>query len=466
MRQIIAIARLTLKAAFRFRLVVLMAVLLLGAVVCLPLIVKDDGTAQGFTQIMLTYTLGAITALLGFSTLWMACGTLAREVEECQVQMLVVKPVGRWQIWLGKWLGILMFDLLLLAISGMAVFLLLQYRARKLPPDEQAMLHNKVLLARGSAREDKKDLEPWIEQVYQERIKNSPVTGFDRTQLRKQLAEAVKSEFQLVQSGYARRWEIDLSRVKDFLRDRPLYVRTKFMTAEQNKPSSGLFGPPTFRAVWQVGPPETARVWRQQMSLASETYHEFEIPPNLLDDRGILTIEFVNLNEASLLFQLEDGMEVLYWEGGFAFNYVRGLGIIFCWLAVLAALGLAAASFLSFPVASFLALGVLIIGLSSGTLSQVVAQGAVWGVDPNTGMVDQPKLVDRVMVPMFGALLKVVNLVQGFSPITSLSSGRSITWLQLGQAFVQIVLVLGGLFGAVGILCFTKRELATAQGNQ
>jgi hypothetical protein len=59
------------------------------------------------------------------------------------------------------------------------------------------------------------------------------------------------------------------------------------------------------------------------------------IPPNLLDDKGVLTITFVNLNDTSLLFPIEDGMEVLYPEGGFALNFARGLGIIFagwrCW---------------------------------------------------------------------------------------------------------------------------------------
>ncbi|PYL01076.1 MAG: hypothetical protein DME19_03010 [Verrucomicrobia bacterium] len=79
MQPFFAIARLTLKAAFRYRLVQILAVLLLGAVVGLPVIIKHDGTAQGFTQILLTYTLGSITTLLGFATLWLACGTLARE---------------------------------------------------------------------------------------------------------------------------------------------------------------------------------------------------------------------------------------------------------------------------------------------------------------------------------------------------------------------------------------------------
>ena len=83
---------------------------------------------------------------------------------------------------------------------------------------------------------------------------------------------------------------------------------------------------------------------------------------NLFDKNGVLTIVFLNPNGTSLLFPLEDGMEVLYPEGGFALNFARGLGIIFCWMALLAALGLAAASFLSFPVATFFSLAMLVVG--------------------------------------------------------------------------------------------------------
>jgi hypothetical protein len=34
------------------------------------------------------------------------------------------------------------------------------------------------------------------------------------------------------------------------------------------------------------------------------------------------------------------------------------------------------------------------------------------------------------------------------------------------MAFVQIVLLLGGIIGLIGIGLFSRRELATAQGNQ
>ena len=69
MQRLFAIAGLTWKAALRFRLFLVIAVLLLASVVGLPLLIEDDGTARGFTQILLTYTLSVITALLGLSTL-------------------------------------------------------------------------------------------------------------------------------------------------------------------------------------------------------------------------------------------------------------------------------------------------------------------------------------------------------------------------------------------------------------
>ena len=73
---------------------------------------------------------------------------------------------------------------------------------------------------------------------------------------------------------------------------------------------------------------------------------------------------------------------------------------------------------------------------------------------------------DVVIVPFFRASLDVINLAKQFSPVEKLSSGRSIPWSELGLAFGQIVLLLGGIVGLFGIFVFSRRELATAQGNQ
>jgi ABC-type transport system involved in multi-copper enzyme maturation permease subunit len=462
MQRILAIAWLTWKAALRFRLFLVIAVLLILAVVGLPLVIKDDGTARGFTQIILTYTLSAITALLGLSTLWLACGTLARDIEECQIQVVATKPIARWQIWLGKWLGIVSLNAALLAISGAFVYGLLQWRATKLPVAEQKILREQVLVARGTAKERSFDAEIDAEaaRILQERLKSSPVTTADLPEVQKQIREQVKAELQIVPAGYSSRpWQIDLGFAKSYLQDKPLQLRVKFNSANHN--AAG-----TFLVVWQAGDPNSQKFWQSEpMSLAPDTFHEFQIPPNLFDTNGVLTIVAANPNDTSLLFPLEDGMEVLYPEGGFALNFARGLGVIFCWMALLAALGLAAASLLSFPVAAFFSLAMLVVILSSGTLADAVDSGTVVGGNGETGVMGHSS-VDAVLIPSFKAILSVTRLVENFSPIDSLSTGRAITWGELGLAFGQIVLLIGGIFALIGIGLFQRRELATAQGTQ
>ncbi len=461
MQPLLAIAWLTWKAAFRFRLFLVVAALLLLSVVGLPLLIKDDGTARGFTQILLTYTLSAISALLGLSTLWLACGTLARDIEDCQMQVVAVKPIARWQIWLGKWLGIMSLNAVLLALAGTCVYGLLQWRANRLPPDQQKVLRNEVLVARGSAK--LKDLTSEIEaetdRQLKERLAKHKVDRADLAEVRKQIREQVKAEYQLVPPSYRSQWQIDLGLARYQLKGKPLYLRIKFNSADTSV--SG-----TFNGLFLLGVPRETALWRSEiMSLAPDTYHEFEVGPDLFDANGVLTISFVNLNNTSLLFPLEDGLEVLYQEGGFGLNYIRGLGIIFCWMALLAAIGLASASLLSFPVAAFFSLGILGIVLASGTMANAVSEGTIANYNAEKGTKGWSP-ADVVVIPTFKAVLKVISLARDFSPIDSLSTGRSITWSQLGQAFVQVVVVLSGGAGIIGIIIFTRRELATAQGTQ
>jgi hypothetical protein len=461
MQRIFAIAGLTWKAALRFKLFLVIAALLILAVVGLPLVVKDDGTAQGFTQIILTYTLSSITALLGLSTLWLSCGTLARDIEECQIQVVATKPIARWQIWLGKWLGIMSLNAALLAISGACIFCLLQWRAAKLPSDVQKTLREEILVARGSAKEANSDadIESETDTILQKRLKTASVEKVDVPEVRKQIREMVKADFQLVPPSFQRIWKIDLGSVKSSIAGKPLQLRVKFNSAQ--KSASG-----TFAALWQIGdPPKTKYTRLEPMSLAPDTFHEFTIPPDMVDDKGVLTITFVNPNGTALLFPLDEGLEVLYPEGGFALNFARGLGIIFCWMALMAALGLMAASFLSFPVASFFALAMITVVLSSGTLVEAVESGSVAAGDEESGAVGH-SVMDVVLIPSFKGLLTVISLVKNYSPVDALSTGRSISWGELGTAFAQVVLLMGGIFSVAGIFFFSRRELATAQSTQ
>lgn len=472
-----AVAALTWKAAFRFRLFWVLAALLLGSVVVLPLLIRDDGTARGFIQIMLTYTLSVITALLGFSTLWLACGILARDIEDCSIQAVAVKPIARWQIWLGKLVGLMLLNATLLGLSGASVYTLLQWRTARmqaLAAEARAannprladaiqaqvdILRNEIFVARAGAREPAPDLEATVAAELQKVLRSQTLPPEQIEATRDQLRERVKAVNQVVPPNHYRTWAIDLGLQRHLLGDQPLFIRVKFHAAATN-----LSG--TYVGLWSVGPYDNPKGISPPQSLAADTYHEIQMQggARLLDDRGRLIVNFVNQNDSALIFPLEDGLEVLYREGGFGLNFVRGLAVIFCWLSLLAILGLSAASLMSFPVAAFFSASMLLVALSSGTLANVVADGSVGGLDHETGA-GGGTILDRTLIPVFKGILAVVHLVEEFSPVDALSTGRSITWGQLARAFGQIVLLMGGLVAAAGMTCFARRELATAGGH-
>jgi ABC-type transport system involved in multi-copper enzyme maturation permease subunit len=458
MNKIGTIAWLTWKSAFRYRVFWVLAALLAVAVVGLPLVLKTDGTAKGLVQILLTYTLSATAALLGFATLWLSCGALARDVEEGQMQMVAVKPIARWQIWLGKWLGLLSLDAVLLALAGAAIFVLLQWRADRLPPDQQKILREEIFVSRGSVREPRPDFSRMVDAQMKKAVKDpSAISGFDLAEIRRQLTARIETNYTAVLPYHSRLFGFNLSTLKDRLHDIPLQLRVKFHTSSGNPDVQ-------YVTLWRVGPTNSNRRVDFPESMPADSFQEFPLPPNLLDDRGLLFVEIGNPNDVEMNFPLGEGMELLYPESSFGINFIRGLLVVFCWLALLASIGLSAASFLSFPVAAFMSLAVLLIGLSSTTVSTVVEQGTITGFNSATSSYGH-SVVDYVVVPIFTVTLKIINLVQNFSPIDSLSSGRSITWSQLGLAGAQIVLLLGGFFCVVGIILFTRRELAAAQGN-
>ena len=126
------------------------------------------------------------------------------------------------------------------------------------PAEVQAILHNEIMVARGSAREAR--------QRGRDRVGNRPHFAgaaqihagggqADRAQLRKQIREMVRGDLQLVPPSYERSWKIDLGLARHSLAGKPLPVGVKFNAA--NKSASGTYG-----AWWQIGDPKSPNVVR------------------------------------------------------------------------------------------------------------------------------------------------------------------------------------------------------------
>ena len=459
MQPILAMAKLTGTSAFRYRLFWVLLVSLVASVVLLPLMLKDDGTARGFVQILLTYTLGVILALLGISTLWLSCGAMARDVEECQIQMVVVKPVGRWKVWLGKWLGILMLNTCLISLAGVAVYGLLMWRAAHLTALQQRILREEILVSRASFRPESLGLDNEVEKRFAATKGLENLTQQQRLEVRYEIAKKVYIEAQIVPPGRTRTWAFDLGYASRLLNTNDLLsVRVKFYPNSTNE--TGLY-----KGLWFFSKPGSReRNDYDPFALASGAPQEFRVRADLPDSQGRILVHYQNLENITLIFPLDEGIQILYRDGGFGLNFARGLGILLAWLSLLSAIGLSAASVSSFPVATFFSLSILLVVFSSGTLSESVQDQNVLSGRPDEYQTIRP-IANAVLLPIFRGILALIKTVDVASPVESLSNGESITWSILGMAWLQVVGAFGGLVAAIGIWLFSRRELATAQGS-
>ncbi len=457
-KPVAAIASLTIKSAFRFRLIPFLTFLLLLVVIGLPAVLKSDSTAQGLIQIVISYTLAAVTTILAFVTLWLATGSMAREIEDSLLQMVTVKPIPRWQIWIGKWLGIMTLNVGLLAIAAYAITVLIHLRAQELNPAQREILESELLVARASMKPELPDLNALVEEGVRIRMAKNRDVSIDINALRNVLRKDLEANLQVVRPGFVRRWLVPTGIRAGQLRNQPIFIRTKFRS------STFSTEPIRMQTLWEIGAPGSTNRVRIVRELTTDTFHEMRIPPGLVDENGVLAMDFINISPSAILFGFDEGVELLFRESGFELNLCRGLAIILCWLGLAAAIGLTAASQLNFNVASFLAVSLVTLLLFSGTIATVIEQKSVW--HENKEQLGPAKIAtDKVLVPMIGGIYQVMRLVQDFSPIDSLSTGRSITWTDLARAYAQCWLLLGSIIAGAGMILLTRRELATAQTN-
>ena len=67
-------------------------------------------------------------------TIFISVGTIAGEVEAGTLQVIVPKPLGRWEIVLGKWIGLAVMLGVYTALTVTAMLLIVYLRAGYLPP--------------------------------------------------------------------------------------------------------------------------------------------------------------------------------------------------------------------------------------------------------------------------------------------------------------------------------------------
>ena len=161
MASFFAIIRLSCRSAVRSHVFQFLLFILLLGVFLVPNTIKGDGTPYGYMQVSLEYSLTFVTVMLMLSGIWLGCQTMTADVEDCRLQLIVVKPVSRYVVWLGKFCGVLMvLTALLLITTGVIYgFIQYQYNRQGFTEEERARMDNEVLTGRLAYQPDLPDVQ-------------------------------------------------------------------------------------------------------------------------------------------------------------------------------------------------------------------------------------------------------------------------------------------------------------------
>jgi len=216
---------------------------------------------------------------------------------------------------------------------------------------------------------------------------------------------------------------------------------------------------------WRIGTRDTDEMFSIGPVAMSDGRHLVEFPSSVLNlNDGNVIVEFENGargDSRTVIFHGDHYLELLVPAGEFAANMIRSLVVIFCYLVVLAALGVTAGILFSFPVATFAAFSLSAIVLIASFFAFSNSLAVSGHHHHDHGDHDHgPSLVERVGEHMLEGLEVVLSPVKGMAPLGHLSDGVYIPAWTVMKAVLILGVLCPGVLGLLGGYCMSRRELA------
>ena len=470
MRAFAAIMRLTLRHAVRSHIFQLLLGLLLVCVVSLPMTIGGDGTAYGFIQVSLLYSLSAVLLLLALSSIWLGCFMMSHDVDSYQLHMIVSKPVTRFTIWMGKFCGITLLNAVLLTISATVIYftVLYQFNQAEFSEEERAKIVNEVMVGRRVFMPEQPDLdamarEEMLEKYKKLEMENQQVDKSPQAQARflASLKRDIIARLSELKYGGNTQWKY-----KNLPPDLkvPLYLRSRIYIDK-----IATSGQRVTAGMWHVAFPQVVEdqkananesgdksnyrsIW-VQMSDVPETYmsgefHEKILQPEwkLVAPDGTLELGYTNFDPEgkNQYLQPADGPKVLLKETGFAGNYIRCVAVIFLELVILTGLACAAAGVLTMPTAIFMVVSYLMLGSIATFIVETTSGGSMG---------------DYASFLLGKLILLVVIPIQNFEVTNFVANGELIEFSFIGGLIWSYLLLRALPLFLIGIWLYRKREL-------
>jgi hypothetical protein len=385
--------------------------------------------------------------LLCLLTIIISIYSITSDIEQRQIYTVVTKPIRRFQFLLGKLLGVVLLDVLLLALFSAVIYSITIYIPRflKSPETELTAARNEFFTARAALTVPMVDVTQEVRERYEE-LKKLDRLPPDYTQ--DQIIAELTKQAQLAQraagAGEVLVWEFD--NIKPLAES--MFIRFKY-DVFPNPPDSQVYGrwlAGDYQYIKYGEQPKTP-IYDQVHKHAARTFHEIEFPAEVVPESGRLAIAFGNvpLNDATVIFP-PDGLEVLYKADSFTGNFIRAAILILFRLIFLACLGVLASSFLSFPVAVLFCLVLFLTASFSGFV------------------IDSFDYLSASMGAVYSYTLKwAIRLLpefDKFNPTKFMVPARLLSWSLLAQCALFMVCIKAFLMLVLGLVIFSYREIA------
>ena len=486
---VLGVARTLVDEAIRMKMALIFVIMLILLVPFLPLMLGGETRLQYRLESFLTYSLTVVSGLLSVMTILLAARTVSGELTDKQAFLSLTKPISRPAYLAGKWIGIMALNLLLLVVSGVGVYAFVQVLRQQPAMDlaDYAAVSEQVLTARASAEPVPNDRSV-LAIDFEKRLEDLRLRGLAPT-LYGQPGDPIS------RVSDVQRQRIQLDALRNWLtippRNRATYRFTGLSQAKDTGPTLQL----TLQPKATQTPPDN--LLRMQLLVNGRDFVDFRsgqpLPPvrnNTLHTAYLLTedirpdgtldLTIVNtgaeLGQSSISFVPGEGMTVFYKVGPFSMNLAKGLLVMWVRLGFLAALGLAAATFLGFPVACLFCFLVFFAAVGSEYLSESLSSYAslprdevpwwdksVLVVQKFLGQVQSGEFFDafKLLIRLIGeAFTFIVPPMARYSPTTEIAYGRAIGSPMITGVLLRIGLVSTGVAALAAAFIFSRREVA------
>ncbi len=484
------VARTLIDEAIRMKIALVFIVGVAMLIAVFPFAINQEDFLKYRITSFLTWSLMATSVLLSLMTLFLSIATITREQAQKQVYLSLTKPLHRGEYLLGKWLGITLLNLLLLSVAGAGIYaftLLLEAQPARDNADRLAV-QSQVLVARHTVEPTPPD-PAVLKAVYDQMLERLRVEDPERYGEPGSTADTVTPADRAdIQQKVMLRWfsiPNQSAMVYRFsgLGDAAAYEQPLQLRFKPKLAGNALEGFVYIGMRINGRPYNDPLICPQPglLKLAENNFHVLNINPDVLNEQGAMDVEISNpalggRAQPVLNFNPKDGIEVLYRVGEFEGNLVRTMLVMWLRLMFLAMLGLAAGSYLSFPVATLVCLLIYFTAASNAYIAESLKYYAafpkqtlpfgdqiLWLIAKVSDLISKGEYADllKMFIKLIGSGFLMVAPSFGELNATPLvSDGRLVPGSMLSHAVIWAGGVWTGLTGFIGWMIFRNKELA------